>query len=51
MREMIKTLVYGTFHLWKYDRKGFWDIYLGLGLFVLVFWFMFFVVLPIIGTD
>ncbi len=53
MREfvgMFKELYYGTIDMWKNDRKEFWDTYLGFGLLIFVFWFSFWVVLPIVGN-
>jgi hypothetical protein len=49
MKEIIKTLYYDTKYLWKNDRREFWEVYLGMGLVVFMFWFLFWVVLPIVG--
>lgn len=49
MREMFRDLYYGTKDLWKNDRREFWEMYLGLGLIVFIFWFSFWVLIPIFG--
>jgi hypothetical protein len=46
---MFKELYYGTIDMWKNDRKEFWEVYLGMTLVVFVFWFCFWVVIPIVG--
>ena len=43
MKEIIKTLYYDTKYLWKNDRREFWEVYLGMGLVVFMFWFLFWV--------
>ena len=47
---MFKELYYGTIDMWKNDRMEFWETYLGMTLVVFVFWFSFWVVLPIVGN-
>jgi hypothetical protein len=49
MREMFRDLYYGTIDMWKNDRREFWEVYLGMGLVVFVFWFCFWVLIPIFG--
>lgn len=48
MITMFKELYYGTIDMWKNDRKEFWDVYLGMGLIVFIFWLSFWVILPIV---
>lgn len=50
MKEMIKELYNGTIDMWKNDRREFWEVYLGMTLIVFLFWFLFWVVLPIVGS-
>jgi hypothetical protein len=50
MREIFKTLYYDTKDMYKNDRREFWEVYLGMGLVVFMFWFLFWVVLPIVGN-
>ncbi len=50
MKDMFKVLYYGTIDMWKHDRKEFWETYLGMLLVVFVFWFSFWVVIPIVGN-
>jgi len=50
MKEMLKELYYGTIDMWKNDRKEFWEIYLGMTLIIFLFWFSFWVVIPIVGS-
>ena len=49
MLEMFKELYFGTIDMWKHDRREFWETYLGLGLIMILFWFLFWVALPIVG--
>jgi hypothetical protein len=49
MREMFKELYYGTIDMWKNDRREFWEMYLGFALIVTLFWFCFWVLIPIFG--
>jgi hypothetical protein len=49
MKEIISEVYYGSKDLWKNDRKEFWDIYLGMGLVVFVFWVCIWVLIPIFG--
>jgi len=49
MLEMFKELYFGTIDMWKHDRREFWETYLGLGLLIFLFWFLFWVALPIVG--
>jgi hypothetical protein len=49
MKNIIGTLYYGTKNLWKNDRKEFWEVYLGFLFVVFVFWFGFWVLVPIFG--
>ena len=48
MREMFRDLYFGTIDMWKNDRKEFWEVYLGMGLVILVFWVCLWVVPTII---
>lgn len=47
---IFKELYFGTIDMWKNDRREFWEVYLGMTLIVFLFWFLFWVVLPIIGN-
>lgn len=47
---MFKELYFGTIDMWKNDRREFWEIYLGMTLIVFIFWFSFWVILPIVGN-
>ena len=49
MVEMFKELYYGTIDMWKNDRREFWETYLGFALIVILFWFCFWVLIPIFG--
>lgn len=51
MRELIEIytdLWNWTKDAWRNDRKEFWELYGGMTLLVFVFWFLFWVVLPIV---
>jgi hypothetical protein len=47
---MFKELYFGTIDMWKNDRREFWEVYLGMTLFVIIFWFCFWVLIPIVGN-
>lgn len=49
MIEIFKELYYGTKDMWKNDRREFWEMYLGLALIVFIFWFSFWILIPIFG--
>lgn len=49
MKEIVSEVYYGSKDLWKNDRKEFWEIYLGMGLVVFVFWVSIWVLIPIFG--
>lgn len=49
MLQMFKELYFGTIDMWKHDKRELWETYFGLALLIFMFWFLFWVVLPIIG--
>jgi hypothetical protein len=46
---IIKLIYLGSVELWENDRKEFWDLYLGIILIVIMFWFSLWVLIPIFG--